>query len=64
MPDGAEGPSAAHLLACFFSNPMQLNACNDTGGGGGASARGLRPVSPTIAHCRRGSKNQPNEPVL
>jgi hypothetical protein len=34
MPDGAEGPSAAHLLACFFSNPMQLNACNDTGGGG------------------------------
>jgi hypothetical protein len=45
MPDGAEGPSAAHLLACFFSNPMQLNACNDTGGGAGLQheASGLCP---------------------
>jgi hypothetical protein len=51
VPDGAKGPPA-----CALSKIVKLNMC---GNAGGPSVRGLWPISPTVARCRRGSMNQP-----
>jgi hypothetical protein len=50
------GAFGAQLLACIFSNLVDLNACGDAMG---PSVRGLWPSSPIVAPHRRGSGHQP-----
>jgi hypothetical protein len=45
MPDGTKGAFGLWLSACTLYNQARLNARGDVGG---PSARGLRPMSPTV----------------